>query len=103
MLSNNQIYNAVGDLCVKIFKYSMPKRWCIIMVLFEPLINLINSGDNIIIQQGSGLIIFKLIEYISKEKNNIFNDIKDANKLFEIITKKYLNNFLKGIQFYMNE
>ena len=62
------------------------------MVFFEPLINLINSGNNLLIQQGAGLIIFKLIEYINN-KNEIFNE---PMKLLEIIAKKYLNAFLKG-------
>jgi hypothetical protein len=66
------------------------------LVFFEPLINIINSGDNLLIQQGAALVIYKLIEFISK-KNEIFIDKKEAINLLEIITKKYLNNFLKGI------
>ena len=98
LLSNIQIQNAVADSYIKIFIYSMPKDdiTLIFLVFFEPLINIINSGDNLLIQQGSALVIFKLIEFISKNKN-IFSDKKEEINLLEIITKKYLNNFLKGI------
>ena len=94
LLSNNQIQNAVSESYIKILIYSMPKDdiSLIFLVFFEPLINLINSGNNLLIQQGAGLIIFKLIEFINN-KNEIFNE---PMKLLEIITKKYLNAFLKG-------
>ena len=94
LLSNNQIQNAASESYIKILIYSMPKDdiSLIFLVFFEPLINLINSGNNLLIQQGTGLIIFKLIEYINN-KNEIFNE---PMKLLEIITKKYLNAFLKG-------
>ena len=98
LLSNLQIQNAVADSYIKIFLYSMPKDDVTLMflVFFEPLINMINSGDNLLVQQGSALVIFKLIEFISKNKN-IFSDKNEERNLLEIITKKYLNNFLKGI------
>ena len=98
LLSNLQIQNAVADSYIKIFLYSMPKDdiTLIFLVFFEPLINMINSGDNLLVQQGSALVIFKLIEFISKNKN-IFSDKNEEKNLLEIITKKYLNNFLKGI------
>ena len=98
LLSNIQIQNAVAESYIKIFIYSMPKDdiTLIFLVFFEPLINIINSGDNLLIQQGSALVIFKLIEFISKNKN-IFANKKEEMNLLEIITKKYLNNFLKGI------
>ena len=98
LLSNTQIQNAVADSYIKILLYSMPKDdiSLIFLVFFEPLINIINSGDNLLIQQGAALVIYKLIEFISK-KNEIFIDKKEAINLLEIITKKYLNNFLKGI------
>ena len=98
LLSNMQIQNAVADSYIKIFTYSMPKDdiTLIFLVFFEPLINIINSGDNLLYQQGSALVIFKLIEFISKNKN-IFLNKKEEINLLEIITKKYLNNFLKGI------
>ena len=98
LLSNIQIQNAVADSYIKIFTYSMPKDdiTLIFLVFFEPLINIINSGDNLLYQQGSALVIFQLIEFISKNKN-IFLDKKEEINLLEIITKKYLNNFLKGI------
>ena len=98
LLSNLQIQNAVADSYIKIFLYSMPKDdiTLIFLVFFEPLINMINSGDNLLVQQGSALVIFKLIEFISKNKN-IFSDKNEERNLLEIITKKYLNNFLKGI------
>ena len=98
LLSNTQIQNAVADSYIKILIYSMPKDdiSLIYIVFFEPLINIINSGDNIIIQQGAALVIFKLIEFISKKNYEIFLDKKNEMKLLEIITKKYLNNFLKG-------
>ena len=98
LLSNLQIQNAVADSYIKIFLYSMPKDdiTLIFLVFFEPLINMINSGDNLLVQQGSALAIFKLIEFISKNKN-IFPDKNEERNLLEIITKKYLNNFLKGI------
>ena len=94
LLSNNQIQNAASESYIKILIYSMPKDdiSLIFLVFFEPLINLINSGNNLLIQQGAGLIIFKLIEFINN-KNEIFNE---PMKLLEIITKKYLNAFLKG-------
>ena len=94
LLSNNQIQNAASESYIKILIYSMPKDdiSLIFLVFFEPLINLINSGNNLLIQQGAGLIIFKLIEYINN-KNEIFNE---PMKLLEIIAKKYLNAFLKG-------
>ena len=98
LLSNTQIQNAVADSYIKILIYSMPKEDIplIFLVFFEPLINVINSGDNIIIQQGAALVIFKLIEFISKKTYEIFRDKKDEMNLLEIITKKYLNSFLKG-------
>ena len=98
LLSNIQIQNAVAESYIKIFTYSMPKDdiTLIFLVFFEPLINIINSGDNLLYQQGSALVIFKLIEFISKNKN-IFLDKKEEINPLEIITKKYLNNFLKGI------
>ena len=98
LLSNLQIQSAVADSYIKIFLYSMPKDdiTLIFLVFFEPLINMINSGDNLLVQQGSALVIFKLIEFISKNKN-IFSDKNEERNLLEIITKKYLNNFLKGI------
>ena len=94
LLSNNQIQNAVAESYIKILIYSMPKDdiTLIFLVFFEPLINIINSGVNILIQQGAALVIYKLIEFISN-KNEIF---LEGKKLLEIITKKYLNNFLKG-------
>ena len=94
LLSNNQIQNAASESYIKILIYSMPKDdiSLIFLVFFEPLINLINSGNNLLIQQGAGLIIFKLIEFINN-KNEIFNE---PMKLLEIIAKKYLNAFLKG-------
>ena len=94
LLSNNQIQNAVAESYIKILIYSMPKEdiSLIFLVFFEPLINIINSGVNILIQQGAALVIYKLIEFISN-KNEIF---LEGMKLLEIVTKKYLNNFLKG-------
>ena len=94
LLSNNQIQNAVAESYIKILIYSMPKDdiTLIFLVFFEPLISIINSGVNILIQQGAALVIYKLIEFISN-KNEIF---LEGKKLLEIITKKYLNNFLKG-------
>ena len=94
LLSNNQIQNAVAESYIKILIYSMPKEdiSLIFLVFFEPLINIINSGVNILIQQGAALVIYKLIEFISN-KNEIFSE---GMKLLEIVTKKYLNNFLKG-------
>jgi len=94
LLSNNQIQNAVAESYIKILIYSMPKEdiSLIFLVFFEPLINIINSGVNILIQQGEALVIYKLIEFISN-KNEIFSE---GMKLLEIVTKKYLNNFLKG-------
>ena len=54
LLSNIQIQNAVADSYIKIFTYSMPKDdiTLIFLVFFEPLINIINSGDNLLYQQG---------------------------------------------------
>ena len=94
LLSNNQIQNAVAESYIKILIYSMPKEdiSLIFLVFFEPLINILNSGVNILIQQGAALVIYKLIEFISN-KNEIF---LEGKKLLEIVTKKYLNNFLKG-------
>ena len=94
LLSNNQIQNAAAESYIKILIYSMPKEdiSLIFLVFFEPLLNLINSGNNLLIQQGAGIIIFKLIEFINNKKE-IFNE---PMKLLEIITKKYLNIFLKG-------
>ena len=50
LLSNLQIQNAVADSYIKIFLYSMPKDdiTLIFLVFFEPLINMINSGDNLL-------------------------------------------------------
>ena len=94
LLSNNQIQNAAAESYIKILIYSMPKEdiSLIFLVFFEPLLNLINSGNNLLIQQGAGIIVFKLIEFINNKKE-IFNE---PMKLLEIITKKYLNIFLKG-------
>ena len=97
LLSNLQIQNAVSDSVIKIFINSMPKNdiTLIYIIFFEPFMNLINSGENLIVQQGGANVIFKLIEFISK-KNEIFFEKKELKNLMEIITKKYLNIFLKG-------
>ena len=97
LLSNLQIQNAVSDSVIKIFINSMPKNdiTLIYIVFFEPFMDLINSGENLIVQQGGANVIFKLIEFISK-KNEIFFEKKELKNLMEIITKKYLNIFLKG-------
>ena len=97
LLSNLQIQNAVSDSVIKIFVNSMPKNdiTLIYIVFFEPFMNLINSGENLLVQQGGANVIFKLIEFISK-KSEIYFEKKELNNLLEIISKKYLNIFLKG-------
>jgi len=97
LLSNLQIQNAVSDSVIKIFVNSMPKNdiTLIYIVFFEPFMNLINSGENLLVQQGGANVIFKLIEFISK-KSEIHFEKKELKNLLEIISKKYLNIFLKG-------
>ena len=97
LLSNLQIQNAVSDSVIKIFVNSMPKNdiTLIYIVFFEPFMNLINSGENLLVQQGGANVIFKLIEFISK-KSEIYFEKKELKNLLEIISKKYLNIFLKG-------
>ena len=97
LLSNLQIQNAVSDSVIKIFVNSMPKNdiTLIYIVFFEPFMNLINSGENLLVQQGGANVIYKLIEFISK-KSSIYFEKKELKNLLEIISKKYLNIFLKG-------
>ena len=97
LLSNEQIQNAVADSFINILIYSMPKEdiSLIILIFFEPLIKVMNSGENLIIQQGAALVIFKLLDFLSK-KGEICFDKETIDKILEIISKNYLNNFLKG-------
>ena len=97
LLSNLQIQNAVSDSVIKIFVNSMPKNdiTLIYIVFFEPFMNLINSGESLLVQQGGANVIYKLIEFISK-KSSIYFEKKELKNLLEIISKKYLNIFLKG-------
>ena len=90
---NNQIQNAVAESYLKILIYSMPKDDIplIIIVFFEPLINTISSGVNLIIQQGAALVLCKLIEYIGGGMVHNLN-----SNLLEIVADKAINNLLKG-------
>ena len=68
--SDENIQNAAAFSYSEILKYSMPKDdiALIIIVFFDPLINLINSGKSLNIQRSAGKILNYLIDCIGKDK-----------------------------------
>ncbi len=101
--SNENIQNAASFLYAEILKYSMPKDdiALIIIVFFDPLINLINSGKSINIQKNAGKILNYLIDCIGKDEIYeliIINEDNNNNEsnILEIISNKILNQFIKG-------
>ena len=96
--SNTQIQNAVAESYIKILIYCMPKNdlSLIILVFFEPLINIINSGANLIFQQGAALVLCKLIEYIGSGMIQNMKENGDNISILEIIANKCINILLKG-------
>ena len=96
--SNTQIQNEVAESYIKILIYCMPKNdlSLIILVFFEPLINIINSGANLIFQQGAALVLCKLIEYIGSGMIQNMKENGDNISILEIIANKCINNLLKG-------
>lgn len=97
LLSNEQIQKEVAESYIKILIYCMPKNdiSLIILVFFEPLIDIINSGANLIYQQGAALVLCKLIEYVG---SGMISNIDENNftNILEIIATKTINNLLKG-------
>ena len=95
--SNEQIQKEVAESYIKILIYCMPKDdiSLIILVFFEPLIDIINSGANLIYQQGAALVLCKLIEYVG---SGMISNIGENNftNILEIIATKTINNLLKG-------
>ena len=98
LLSNIQIQNAVAESYIKIFIYCMPKNdiSLIILVFFEPLINIINSGSNLIYQQGAALVLCKLIEYVGSGMIPNLEENGNNISILEIISSKTIDNLLKG-------
>ena len=98
LLSNIQIQNAVAESYIKIFIYCMPKNdiSLIILVFFEPLINIINSGSNLIFQQGAALVLCKLIEYVGSGMIPNLEENGNNISILEIISSKTIDNLLKG-------
>ena len=96
--TNTQIQNAVAESYIKILIYCMPKNdlSLIILVFFEPLITIINSGANLIFQQGAALVLCKLIEYIGSGMIQNMKENGDNISILEIIANKCINNLLKG-------
>ena len=97
LLTNEQIQKEVAESYIKILIYCMPKDdiSLIILVFFEPLIDIINSGANLIYQQGAALVLCKLIEYVG---SGMISNIGENNftNILEIIATKTINNLLKG-------
>ena len=97
LLTNEQIQKEVAESYIKILIYCMPKEdiSLIILVFFEPLIDIINSGANLIYQQGAALVLCKLIEYVG---SGMISNIGENNftNILEIIATKTINNLLKG-------
>ena len=56
-------------------------------MFFEPLIKVINSGQNLIIQLEAALMPFKLIDFIF-QKDEIFSDKKKIKIKFWILLLK---------------
>ena len=96
--TNTQIQNAVAESYIKILIYCMPKNdiSLIILVFFEPLINLINSGANLIFQQGAALVLCKLIEYMGSGMIPNLGENGENISILEIIASNTINNLLKG-------
>ena len=98
LLTNEQIQIAVSESYIKIFIYCMPKKdiSLIVLVFFEPLINIINSGANLIFQQGAALVLCKLIEYVGSGMIPDLGENGENISILEIIANKAINNLLKG-------
>ena len=98
LLSTIPIQNAVAESYIKILIYCMPKNdiSLIILVFFEPLINIINSGANLIFQQGASLVLCKLIEYIGSGMIPNLEENGNNISILEIISTKTIDNLLKG-------
>ena len=98
LISNTQFQNAVAESYIKILIYCMPKNdiSLIILVFFEPLINIINSGENLIYQQGAALVLCKLIEYVGSGMIPNLEENGNNISILEIIANKTINNLLKG-------
>ena len=96
--TNTQIQNAVAESYIKILIYCMPKNdiSLIILVFFEPLINIINSGANLIFQQGAALVLCKLIEYMGSGMIPNLGENGENISILEIIASNTINNLLKG-------
>ena len=97
LLSNEQIQKEVAESYIKILIYCMPKDdiSLIILIFFEPLIDIINSGANLVYQQGAALVLCKLIEYVG---SGMISNIGESNftNILEIIATNTISNFLKG-------
>ena len=99
--SDENIQNAAAFSYSEILKYSMPKDdiALIIIVFFDPLINLINSGKSLNIQRSAGKILNYLIDCIGKDEIYeliINNENNNESNILEILSKKILNQFIKG-------
>ena len=96
--TTTQIQNAVAESYIKILIYCMPKNdiSLIILVFFEPLINIINSGANLIFQQGAALVLCKLIEYLGSGMIPNLGENGENISILEIIASNTINNLLKG-------
>ena len=99
--SDENIQNAAAFSYSEILKYSMPKDdiALIIIVFFDPLINLINSGKSLNIQRSAGTILNYLIDCIGKDEIYeliINNENNNESNILEILSKKILNQFIKG-------
>ena len=98
--SNYSIHKACAFSYCEILINSMPKDDIplIIIVFFDPIINLISTGGNKNIQEGAAIILCDLIETIgSGQIEELCSNDYDNNKnLLEIISNKIINQLLKG-------
>ena len=98
--SNYSIHKSCSFSYCEILINSMPKEDIplIIIVFFDPIINLISTGCNKNIQEGSAIILCDLIETIGSGQIEelCISDYDNNKNILEIISNKIINQLLKG-------
>ena len=98
--SNYSIHKACAFSYCEILINSMPKEDIplIIIVFFDPIINLISTGCNKNTQEGSAIILCDLIETIGSGQIEelCISDYDNNKNILEIISNKIINQLLKG-------
>ena len=99
--STYSVHKACAFSYSEILINSMPKEDIplIIIVFFDPILNLISTGGNKNVQEGATIILCDLIETIGSGQIEelVITDYNNGNKnILEIIANKVINQLLKG-------